>query len=283
MSRSQCKIAYVKEPYQSYEYARASEEIVKRVSNFQEQVQREPHADNISGFSYCCGISLYLSCVLWPLRTFFPSYPWLKIPNRKRCSIGFANSIAHYDPLDWENQARAGRGADCAGDANQLIQLKHRNGELVEVYQSHEDHLEGESGALIEQQRRKGYRSSSEQRDAEAALAKPVPVTYFVHRVNWNKADPALVEEFAEWLRRWRDTPPLEKRGQPSPRERLKALAAKRWLDAAAWSDAERKALKADGNPLYSDQRAWIRAKRNAVDYLAQFTRMHAPSPAGRK
>ena len=266
----------------AYEYARVSPEIVKRVTKFDEQLRREPFAGNLAGFCYCCGITHYLSHILWPFRDAFPKSAWLDIPETRRKSASFADSVAHDDPRDWEQQAYLGYSANCAADVDKLKVLKCPNNNLVEVYESHVDHLEGEAGAQIEQQRRRGYRSRAEQVEREAAPAKPVPVTYFVHRVNWDKSDPVLVEEFKAWLHHWREGRPVERRGQTSPRDHLKALAAKRWLKLTAWDKAADITQKTLGKPLYAEQPAWIRAKRDAEDYLAQFTRTHVKHPAGR-
>jgi hypothetical protein len=234
----------------AYEYARESKQIVKAVSAFGDHVRREPYADDVNGLAWCCGITWYLAGVLYAVRDAFPKSPWLSIPAGRRKSHTFASSTAHRAKRDWEKMQRSGGGVDVDNLKSPCIE----DGKLVYRYSSHVDHVEDDGS----------------------------PVTYFVHRVNWHKGDPLLVDEFREWLRHWRDVKPVERRGQTSPRDHLKALAAKRWLLLTAWNKAADITQEVLGKSLYVEQPAWIRAKRDAEDHLSQFTRTHVKHPAGR-
>lgn len=234
----------------AYECARECRQIVKAVSAFHGHVRREPYVDNVDGFSWCCGVTLYLSHVLYPVRDSFPDSPWLCIPAALRKSHTFASSTAHRAKRDWEVTQRSGGGVN----VDNLKRPHIEDGQLGYKYSSHIDHVE-EDGT---------------------------PVTYFVHRVNWHKSDPLLVDEYREWLRKWRVVPPVERRGKTSPRDILKALGAMRWLRLTTADRAAYLTQTAFGSPLYAEQRAWTRAKHTAEGYLAQFARTHVKHPAGR-
>lgn len=223
-----------------YEHARHTPEICEGVKRYRQC--DDPCLDGVSGLAYQGGFSLYLACVLYPFRSYFPHTPWLDLPDNERKSFAdLTNTKQHLNTFDWEAQIHAGYGS-CTGSVDKLKDKRFRSGKHIDLYLDHRCHNEDGS-----------------------------PVTYFVHRVNWKKSDNVLVAEFQEWLCSHRPRPPRETRGKTSPRERLKALGAMLWLKRFDWEQAAVETQKQLGKPLYGEQSEWIDAARSAEDFLKIF------------
>ncbi len=224
-----------------YEYARHVSEICEAVKRHREC--NDPSLDWVGGLAYQGGLSLYLACVLHPLRRYFPKTPWLDLPDNKRKSFAdLTNTKQYLNRLDWESQVHKGYDS-CTGSVDNLKDWAFRDGKHIRTYLDHLSHREDDQ-----------------------------PVTYFVHRVNWDKSDNVLVAEYRDWLARHRGArPPKETRGKTSPRERLKALAALRLLKCFDWNQAAVETKTVLGTPLYVEQSEWIDAARSAQDFLNAF------------
>jgi hypothetical protein len=219
-----------------YEHAR-------HVPEIREALKRQRQCTDVSELAYRGGLSLYLACVLYPFRRHFPKKPWLDFPDKTRKSFAdLTNTKQYLNRRDWESQVYKGYGS-CTGSVDKLKDWAFRDGKRIPIHLDHLSHREDDQ-----------------------------PVTYFVHRVNWDKSDNVLVAEYRDWLAGHRAArSPKETRGKTSARERLKALAALRWLKYSDWKQAGDETEKIMGKPLYVGQSEWIDAATNAQDFLNAF------------
>ena len=98
--------------------------------------------------------------------------------------------------------------------------------------------------------------------------------------INWNFTNGQLKEEFGKWLREKRgDRKPVEsERGKNKMRQYLKALGAKRLLDAGLTVEQAMKhtaQFSKDSTALYDSERGWSKAKNETV--LAVLQRLFSP------
>ncbi len=93
--------------------------------------------------------------------------------------------------------------------------------------------------------------------------------------VDWSAPDTKLTDDFARWLQDHRPTgaKPLKGSGQTSEKDVLKMLGARRLLVAYGLEKADEVSRTVLGDSLYSDERAWRRAKAKAEAYLKKFPR----------
>jgi len=103
-------------------------------------------------------------------------------------------------------------------------------------------------------------------------------ITYSVFKIDWGKSNAQLRREFEAWLQYWRaltQAKPIEKRGRTSPRDLLKKLGAYRLLKEMPWDKASdlTAEILSKGEPLYSEQSAWLRAEREAKIAIKTFER----------
>lgn len=100
-------------------------------------------------------------------------------------------------------------------------------------------------------------------------------VTYAVVKIDWRINDTDLTKQFQKWLKSLgRPHDPIEKRGQKlDPQDVLKSLGALRLLKKMNWQKASILTGKTlpKGQPLYSNQANWSRAKSNALRAIAVF------------
>jgi len=103
-------------------------------------------------------------------------------------------------------------------------------------------------------------------------------ITYSVFKIDWAKTNAQLGREFEAWLQHWRTltkAKAIERRGRTSPGDLLKKLGAYRLLKEMPWDEASDITVKIlpKGNPLYSEQSAWLRAEREARAAIETFER----------
>lgn len=93
--------------------------------------------------------------------------------------------------------------------------------------------------------------------------------------INWNFTNGELESEFRKWLKEKRGTrdPSESKRGTNKMRQYLKALGAKRLLDAGLTVEQAMKhtaQFSKDSTALYDSERGWSKAKNETVPAVLQ-------------
>ena len=243
-----------------YELARHSRDKKQEVANWRRMFPRAKTFDNYWKLVLSDDVPMTIA-EIFPE---FPRTPFLRIPPVERCRRFAAIASFGIYPVGAEDGLLSKEFRDKHG-ADDRTWFEEGFHELCREFD-----LSNLSGV--------SHHGAKYRIEGNAIKCEDMGATFAVFRFHWRMcSNKDFLDCLRAWLHKNRTQPVrkgLDRRGRGAHsrhfRSQLKLLGAWRLLKCMTWQEAERLTQEESDTPLYSEQSAWLRARRRAEGFVPQ-------------